>query len=247
MWRSLSSFGYAPAVWTRHGPPNLPKHVRRSHRPCRACGLVILVLWAHANTVSGINFARDLPALGVWGPAAIVGSRLAASLCGVVPSSPILLAAGAAEGVFLGSLYVLIGAVLGALIGFLIGRHFGCDFVERRGWIDTAARPRLGRWLLDEKTPQAQLMAAVFLCRLIPGLNFDVLSYVVGVTPLKAWRFCLASFAGLLPYTVLLAPAGRQLVTLGSGALTAILFGIALLTVVPLVLRKRGAGAAFGP
>jgi uncharacterized membrane protein YdjX (TVP38/TMEM64 family) len=62
-------------------------------------------------------------------------------------------------------------------------------------------------------------MLAVFLCRLVPGLNRDALSYVAGITALSTWRFCLASFAALLPYTLLLVAAGQQLVAFGSHTL----------------------------
>jgi uncharacterized membrane protein YdjX (TVP38/TMEM64 family) len=62
-------------------------------------------------------------------------------------------------------------------------------------------------------------MLAVFLCRLVPGLNMDALSYVAGITALSTWRFCLASFAALLPYTLLLVAAGQQLVAFGSDTL----------------------------
>lgn len=185
------------------------------------CMLALLLAGTPAGAVELEDFdlQRSLPALGVLGPIAIVVLRFLASLVGVVPTSPLLLAAGATEGLFLGSVYVLAGAQLGAVVGFLIGRRFGRDFVARRGWLERASRTRVGRWLLDEDTPQAQLMLAVFLCRLVPGLNMDALSYVAGITALSTWRFCLASFAALLPYTLLLVAAGQQLVAFGSDTL----------------------------
>ena len=195
--------------------------------------LTTLVLAAPADAVSAgaiamtdFDLQRSLPTLGVWGPVAIIMLRFIASLIGVVPTSPLLLAAGASEGVLLGSLYVLIGAELGALAGFLIGRHLGRDFVQSRGWLDRVNQTRVGRWLLDEKTPQSQLMLAIFLCRLVPGLNMDALSYVAGITPLSTWRFCLASFAALLPYALLLVAVGQQLVAFGSDSVAIAVIGL---------------------
>ncbi|WP_342027500.1 hypothetical protein [Methyloceanibacter methanicus] len=103
----------------------------------RLCAVATLVLAtlvlagpAGAVTLADFDLQRNLPSLRVWGPVAIVALRLVASLVGIVPTSPLLLAAGASEGLLLGSLYVLIGAELGALAGFLVGRHLGRDFVD---------------------------------------------------------------------------------------------------------------------
>lgn len=219
---------------------------RKLHRaiPIAFIGLCTLALLTAASpagavTLEELDLQRSLPSLGVFGPIAIVVLRFLASLVGVVPTSPLLLAAGATEGIFLGSLYVLIGAQLGALVGFLIGRRFGRDFVERRGWLERVSQTRVGRWLLDENTPQSQLMLAVFLCRLVPGLNMDALSYVAGVTALTTWRFCLASFAALLPYTLLLVAAGEQLVAFGSDTLAVAVIGLVALSALVGLSRKH--------
>lgn len=203
------------------------------------CALIVLV-WAESAGAasSSPGLEHELQSLGLWGPVAIVGLRFGSSLLGVVPTSPLLLAAGASQGVLLGSLYVLVGAQLGALAGFLIGRRLGRGFVERQGWVEKVAKTRAGRWLLDDNTSQSQLMAAVFLCRLIPGLNMDGLSYVAGVTPLSTWRFFLASFAALLPYTVLVVAAGQQLVTFGPGTTLLVLAGMVVFSVIA-ALGKR--------
>jgi uncharacterized membrane protein YdjX (TVP38/TMEM64 family) len=192
---------------------------------------------ATALEIAGFDVERDLPELGLWGPAAIILLRLAAALSGVVPSSPVLLAAGATQGILLGSIYVLIGAQLGALIAFLIGRHLGRGFVERKGWLDALGKTKFGGWLLDDKTSQRRLMAAVLYCRLIPGINLDALSYVAGVTPIATWRFCLATFGALLPYTVLLVAIGRQLVTLGPTEFVIVLLAILAISAVPVLWR----------
>lgn len=201
---------------------------------------------AGAVEIAGFDVERDLPELGVWGPIAIIGLRMLAALFGVVPSSPVLLGAGATEGILLGSIYVLIGAQLGALIAFLIGRHLGRDVVEKRGWMDALAKTKFGGWLLNEETSQTRLMAAVFYCRLIPGINLDALSYVAGVTPIATWRFMLATFGALLPYTVLLVAIGNQLVKLGPTELVGALLGILVVSAIPLLWRywpARSAGS----
>jgi uncharacterized membrane protein YdjX (TVP38/TMEM64 family) len=153
------------------------------------------------------NYLDQIP--HVLGPLAIVALRFAAALLAFVPSSPLSLAAGASYGLLSGTAFVLIGAEMGALAAFLVGRRFGSRFVARRGWLERVARTRPGSWLLEGDASQGRLMLAVLYCRLLPGFNLDGLSYVAGLTPIATWRFCLATFLGLLPYTLFLVGTGE--------------------------------------
>jgi uncharacterized membrane protein YdjX (TVP38/TMEM64 family) len=219
------------------------KAIRIALASLRALAVALVAALAITVSLSDFDLQQSLPSLDGFGPAAIVVLRFLTSLAGVVPTSPLVMAAGATEGVMLGTLYVLIGAQLGALAGFLIGRHFRRDFVERRGWLDPVCQTRVGRWLLDENTWQSQLMLAVFLSRLIPGLNMDALSYVAGITALSVWRFFLASFAALLPYTLLLVAAGQQLVAFGSDTWVIAVIALVALSALVGFSRKRSARA----
>lgn len=71
---------------------------------------LVLAVPAGAIAMNDFDLQQSLPTLGVWDPVAIITLRFIASLIGVVPTSPLLLAAGASQGVLLSSLYVLIGA-----------------------------------------------------------------------------------------------------------------------------------------
>jgi uncharacterized membrane protein YdjX (TVP38/TMEM64 family) len=103
--------------------------------------------------------------------------------------------------------------------------------------MDSLAKTKFGGWLLQEKTSQTRLMAAVFYCRLIPGINLDALSYVAGVTPIATWRFGLATFGALLPYTVLLVAIGRQLVKLGQAEFVLVLLAVLFVSAIPALWR----------
>lgn len=85
-------------------------------------------------------------------------------------------------------------------------------------------------------------MAAVFYCRLIPEINLDALSYVAGVTRISTWRFSLATFGALLPYTVLLVAIGRQLVRLGPTEFTIVLIGVLVISAIPALWRYASVG-----
>jgi uncharacterized membrane protein YdjX (TVP38/TMEM64 family) len=189
-------------------------------------GVLATILDVHA-------LRRTIMDLGMLGPLAVIGLMILAILVSPIPSAPIALAAGALYGHTWGTLYILIGAELGALAAFALGRMVGRDTVQR--W--------LGERLPDARLgSQSSLMSIVFVSRLLPFISFDIVSYAAGFTTLSAWRFALATLAGILPASFLLAYFGGQM---ANGELDRILYAVlalGLLTAVPLAahyLRKR--------
>jgi uncharacterized membrane protein YdjX (TVP38/TMEM64 family) len=81
-------------------------------------------------------------------------------------------------------------------------------------------------------------MLAVLYCRLLPGLNLDGLSYVAGITPIATWRFCLATFVALLPYTLVLVGTGELIKRgLPGGQLGPVLALVLVALVMPLAWK----------
>lgn len=167
-------------------------------------------------------------ALGVWGPLLIVGLMALAIVLNPIPSAPIALVSGAVFGHAWGTLYVVLGAEIGALIAFAISRVLGHDLLRRL----FGERVALG-WLGSQNA----LTWMVFVSRLLPFVSFDLVSYGAGLTPLKAWRFALATLLGLIPASFLLAHFGGELATADMGNTMAALLLIGLLVAVPLVFK----------
>lgn len=153
---------------------------------------------------------RDrIDAAGLFGPVLIVALMTLAIVASPLPSAPIALAAGAAYGHVLGTLLVILGAELGAIAAFLLARGLGRPFVERH------AGHRIGAGLLGS---QNMLTLLVFGSRLLPFLSFDMVSYAAGLSKLYLWRFALATFAGIVPASFLLAHLGSEAMNGGAGA-----------------------------
>lgn len=169
--------------------------------------------------------------LGAAGPAAIIGLMVVAILLSPIPSAPIALAAGALYGHFWGGLYVLAGAELGALLAFGIARLIGFDVLHR--WLGD----RLSRGLAGS---QNFLMATVFVSRLLPFISFDIVSYAAGLTTLTFWRFAIATLAGIIPASFLLAHFGSELVASETDRILLALVFLGLLTAIPLFVRLAG-------
>ena len=163
---------------------------------------------------------------GIWGPVLIVTLMTVAVVASPIPSAPIALAAGAAYGHVWGTVQVVIGAELGALIAFALARVLGRD-VLRRVFGD-----RIDAGLLGSQTA---LTATVFASRLMPFVSFDMISYAAGLSRLHAWRFAVATLAGIIPASFLLAHVGGEAVSGDAGRATWAVLALGLVTGLPLL------------
>lgn len=204
-------------------------------------GIGLLGVWQFAPAVfadlRGLMDGERLEMLvaraGLWGPVLIVTLMTLAVVASPIPSAPIALAAGAAYGHVWGTVQVVIGAELGALIAFGLARVLGHD-VLRRVFGDRVDAGLLGS--------QAALTVTVFASRLMPFVSFDMISYAAGLSRLHAWRFALATLAGIVPASFLLAHFGSEAVSGDFGRATWAVLGLGLVTGVPLLLvamRRR--------
>jgi uncharacterized membrane protein YdjX (TVP38/TMEM64 family) len=164
--------------------------------------------------------------VGIWGPFLVVGLMTVAVVVSPLPSAPIALAAGAAYGHLWGTVQVVIGAELGAMIAFGLARVLGHD-VLRRVFGTSVDAGLLGS--------QNALTGAVFASRLMPFVSFDMISYAAGLSSLHAWRFALATLAGIVPASFLLAHFGGEAVSGDLGRATWAVLGLGLATVLPLL------------
>ena len=195
-------------------------------------------IWAQ---VTGINLhALDfgnvtawLNGLGLWGPIGVIAAMITAILISPIPSAPIALSAGAVYGHTWGTLYVLIGSETGAVLAFLVARYLGHETLHRR--FGTA----LSQGLVGS---QSALMWTVFVSRLLPFISFDIVSYAAGLSALQFWRFALATLAGIVPASFLLAHFGSELTTGESTQMTIAVLAIGVLVAAPILWRLTRMG-----
>jgi uncharacterized membrane protein YdjX (TVP38/TMEM64 family) len=197
-------------------------------------GIALLGLWQFAPSVfaeaRGLMDGERLEGLvaraGLWGPVLIVTLMTVAVVASPIPSAPIALAAGAAYGHLWGAVQIVIGAELGALIAFGMARVLGHD-VLRRVFGD-----RVDAGLLGSHRAST---AAVFASRLLPFVSFDMISYAAELSRLHAERFALATLAGIVPASFLLAHFGGEAVSGDLGRATRAVLGLGLITGLPLL------------
>ena len=202
-------------------------------------GLAVLVvallgMWQFAPSVltearglmDGERLAVLVARAGIWGPVVIVTLMAVAVVASPILSAPIALAAGAAYGHLWGTVQVVIGAELGALIAFSLARILGHDALRR------VFGDRVDAGLLGSQTA---LTATVFASRLMPFVSFDMISYAAGLSQLHAWRFALATLAGIVPASFLLAHLGGEAASGDLGRATWAVLGLGLVTGLPLL------------
>jgi uncharacterized membrane protein YdjX (TVP38/TMEM64 family) len=178
--------------------------------------------------------------LGLWGPLAIIALMTLAILASPIPSAPIALAAGALYGHAWGTIYVLVGAEVGALAAYGAARLVGHEVMRR--WFGD----RLSMGLLGS---QNALMGIVFVSRLLPFISFDLVSYAAGLTVLSFWRFAIATFAGIIPASFLLAHFGGEMASGETQRIMISVLALGAITLVPMaikLLRDRMRGLKTG-
>lgn len=195
-----------------------------------AAVLLALVFGPLSEALTRLNGDRIsgwVAAAGIWGPVVIIGLMTAAIIATPIPSAPIALAAGAAYGHTLGTVYIVLGAELGALAAFGFARFLGRDALRR--WfgdkVDTG-------WLGS----QDALTFTVFISRLLPFVSFDIVSYAAGLSRLHFWRFGLATLAGIIPASFVLAHFGNEVVSGDTSRAVWAAIGLGALTLTPLVV-----------
>jgi uncharacterized membrane protein YdjX (TVP38/TMEM64 family) len=195
------------------------------------------LLWGGPNLAARIDreaLEAVVAEAGPAGPILVVGLMMLAVVASPIPSAPVALASGAAYGHVWGTVWVVIGAELGALVAFGLARVLGFDIIRR--WTG----PGIDRGLAGS---QNALTAVVLLSRLLPFVSFDAVSYAAGLSRLRLWRFSLATLAGIVPASFLLAHFGSVAMDGEAGAMTwVIAVGLGVLTAGPLVWAAwRGA------
>lgn len=122
-----------------------------------------------------------------WSPLVLIALYFAGAVG--MPASPLVIGGGAIFGVWLGSLYNLIGLLLGAWLSFVLGRLFGRELVAHiaGGKLRRAERlfHRRGFW------PLVSL-------RFLP-VPYPLINYGAALAGVRPGQFLLSSAIGLAP------------------------------------------------
>lgn len=136
---------------------------------------------------------NGIDSLGIWGPLALGGLYILATLL-FIPGWLLTLAAGALYGLALGTVIVSASSTIGAALAFLVARYFARGHVRHL----LGKSPKL--LAVDEAIGQ-QGWKIVALLRLSPAVPFNLQNYLYGVTAIRFWPCVLVSWIFMLPGT----------------------------------------------
>jgi uncharacterized membrane protein YdjX (TVP38/TMEM64 family) len=207
-------------------------------------GAVSLVLFALAtlallNAVGGVGHLRTLvERAGPWAPLVYVALKAITALLPPVSGTPLRIASGALFGIWLGTLYSVIGDVIGGSISFWISRLYGRRvlswFVGAKNveYVDTLVR-RVGGW-----------RALLFVRLVVPGI-YDYASYAAGLAALPFRQYLAVTALAGIAYTAFTVGIGAGIVA-DRRWIAVIYGGLAVLAVLAILARRRFGAGLYG-
>lgn len=217
--------------------------VRRRKKIQSVCILGIALLFAAAVT---IWVGRPLLALsenpaqmrawveqrGFWGQAAFLGMMGLQVVLAVIPGEPFEIGAGYAFGALPGLLLCLIATAAGSAIVFGFTRLLGVRMVET-----FVSREKIASLRFLQSSKRLNLL--IFLIFLIPGTPKDLITYCIGLTPMKLHTFLLLSTIGRIPSVISSTLGGAALGVHKFGAAGAILGATMVLSLAGILVYRR--------
>lgn len=185
------------------------------------------------DQMGGVDGLRDWLQAHSWGGRlAFIAMVVAQIVIAFIPGEPLELAAGYAFGAVEGTLLCMAGIVLGSMLVFLLVRTLGMKIVNL--FFPTEKIRELPFW----KNPR-RLELIAFLLFLIPGTPKDLMTYAVGLTPMKLGHWLLISAIARIP-SVVTSTACADALALGQYHVAAILLGVtALLALLGIHIYRR--------
>ncbi|KAJ4847254.1 hypothetical protein Tsubulata_004666 [Turnera subulata] len=141
--------------------------------------------------------------LGRWGPLVLAVAYIPLTIL-AVPASVLTLGGGYLFGLPVGFIADSVGATIGAGAAFLLGRTIGRSFVVSK----LKDYPKFRAVAVAIQTSGFKI---VLLLRLVPLLPFNMLNYLLSVTPVPLGEYLLASWLGMMPITLALVYVGTTL------------------------------------
>ncbi|KAL2229857.1 UNVERIFIED_CONTAM: TVP38/TMEM64 family membrane protein [Sesamum indicum] len=141
--------------------------------------------------------------LGPWGPLVLAVAYIPLTVL-AVPASVLTLGGGYLFGLPVGFVADSVGATIGAGAAFLLGRTIGRSYVISK----LKDYPKFRAVAIAIRRSGFKI---VLLLRLVPLLPFNMLNYLLSVTPVPIAQYMLASWLGMMPITFALVYVGTTL------------------------------------
>jgi uncharacterized membrane protein YdjX (TVP38/TMEM64 family) len=145
--------------------------------------------------------------MGVFAPIIYLVLYTVATLL-ILPSTPLNLTGGAIFGIWWGTLWTTIAALVAAIAAFGFTRTVGKDFISQK---------LAGRWsAVDGEIRQGGLFY-MFAIRLLPIIPYGIVNFVAGLTSIKFKDYLIGTLLGTLPGVLPFVMMGAGITELSQG------------------------------
>ncbi len=166
---------------------------------------------------------------GFWGPFLIILAMVVQMFLVVVNVVLLMLVAILAYGSVWGSVIAVVAVVVASTIGYMIGRSVGQTGVRKL--IGSKAEKQVSGFV------EKYGIWAIIAARISPFLSNDAVSFVAGLAGMSFPRFMIATLAGIVPLTILLAWLGENYERLKTGLIW--VGGVSLVLFIAYVLYDK--------
>lgn len=174
------------------------------------------------ESMGGVDGLRDWLTEHTWsGRIVFIAMTVAQILLAFIPGEPLELAAGYAFGAVEGTILCIVGIVLGSALVYLLVKTLGMKIINV--FFSTDKLRELPFW---KNRKRLELIA--FILFLIPGTPKDLMTYAIGLTPMKLHRWLIITGTARLP-SVLTSTLCADAVAAGEYTMAGIMLAVSLL------------------
>ncbi len=164
------------------------------------------------------NLKIWLEQMGLWAPVFYILIYTVATIL-VLPSTPLNLCGGALFGIWFGTLWTTVAAIIAGVVAFYFARTIGRDLISSK---------LAGRWqAIDAEMRQGGLFY-MFAIRLLPIIPYGLVNFAAGLTSIKFRDYFLGSVVGTLPGVFPFVMIGSGLTAMTQGDIFPLMFGFLL-------------------
>lgn len=179
-----------------------------------ATGLGMILLGGIDRQQLEISLAK----MGIFAPLIYVLFYTIGTLL-ILPSTPLNLTGGALFGIWWGTFWTTVAAMIAAIAAFTFTRTIGQEAI---------AKKFAGRWeAIDGEIRQGGLFY-MFSIRLLPIIPYGLVNFAAGLTSIR-WRdYVIGTFLGTLPGVLPFVMIGAGFTELSQGNILPLMFAFAL-------------------
>ena len=190
--------------------------------------------WKLSTWLTPQQLQQALQQTGGWAPVLYIGLFILLPTF-FFPVAVLALAGGLLFGLWWGSVYTFIGAVVNCAMMFLLARYVGRSQVQRL--VEQKLSPQWQRRLQMADGKEGFLL--LIILRLIPAVPYNLINYTFGLTGISFSSYLLASAIGIIPGTFAFINIGDKTLEAGSPSFWIAIGLLVLLLVVTGLLGKK--------